>query len=994
MSDQNSLQGSLWRRWDPHIHAPGTILSDNYPNTDQGWEDWLTRVETAIPKVEGLGVTDYYVLDSYEKVRSFQKQGRLNDVFVFPNIELRLGIGVSKSASINFHLLISPEDPDHIQETKRFFRSLTFKALDNVYHCVKDDLIKLGKDFAQSHGEGTISDVKALEHGANQFKVNFEEFRKAWKDSAWIRENALVAVAASSKDGTAGLSTDASQTTLREEIEKFAHIIFSSNPKCRDFWLGEGVLTIKQLRERYRERKPCLHGSDAHKPDDVAVPDENRFSWIKGDPVFETLKQAAIEPTRAFVGETSLEISTPSQTISKINITPAPWFQNPTLPLNPGLVCIIGARGSGKTALADLIAAGGYSIEPYKNDRSFIQRAGELISSAVITLDWRDAQQTKNGTIAPKLEEDSRVQYLSQQFVDQLCSSDGLTSELLEEVERVIFEAHPRENRLAAINFRELLDKRASRSRNARRQQEEELQQLSAEINDEIERQSSLPKLKKKKDDLTEVIRRQKKDRQAFVSKGNKERAAELDVITRTAEDIQVTVDKKEKTHQALLSLKDEVTRFYQQVGPRYSTKLKEGFPEADLSQEEWGSFSLNFVGDVKKILKEKSENVEKEIKELRGIKPFPVVSTEGEEISYIPVGKLPKDQSLALLQAEIKRLEALVGMDRERAFKLKQLTENLRKNEVLLGKLDEEIKRGEKSADRIKDLRDARKMAYQEVFKAIIEEEEELASLYEPLKDRLQKQKGSLKKLTFEVRRMADVESWAQEGEALLDLRKMGPFKGKGSLLSTAKKALQAAWEHGNPEEIATAVATFVEANEKKLKDHAPVEPKSVSEYRLWAAKVSNWLYRSSHIHIKYGIQYDGIDIEQVSPGTRGIVLLLLYLAIDQEDLRPLIIDQPEENLDPKSIFDELVGLFEQTKQRRQIIIVTHNANLVVNTDADQVIVASCGPHKKGTLPVMTYESGGLENSKIRRQVCEILEGGEIAFKDRARRLRVKFSE
>jgi predicted ATPase len=66
-----------------------------------------------------------------------------------------------------------------------------------------------------------------------------------------------------------------------------------------------------------------------------------------------------------------------------------------------------------------------------------------------------------------------------------------------------------------------------------------------------------------------------------------------------------------------------------------------------------------------------------------------------------------------------------------------------------------------------------------------------------------------------------------------------------------------------------------------------------------------------------------------------------LLYLAIDKEDDRPLIIDQPEENLDPKSIFDELVPLFREVKSRRQIIIVTHNANLVVNTDADQVIVA-----------------------------------------------------
>jgi predicted ATPase len=67
-------------------------------------------------------------------------------------------------------------------------------------------------------------------------------------------------------------------------------------------------------------------------------------------------------------------------------------------------------------------------------------------------------------------------------------------------------------------------------------------------------------------------------------------------------------------------------------------------------------------------------------------------------------------------------------------------------------------------------------------------------------------------------------------------------------------------------------------------------------------------------------------VDIERLSPGTRGIVLLLLYLAIDREDDRPLIIDQPEENRDPKSVFDELVERFREARLQRQIIIVTHN--------------------------------------------------------------------
>jgi len=108
----------------------------------------------------------------------------------------------------------------------------------------------------------------------------------------------------------------------------------------------------------------------------------------------------------------------------------------------------------------------------------------------------------------------------------------------------------------------------------------------------------------------------------------------------------------------------------------------------------------------------------------------------------------------------------------------------------------------------------------------------------------------------------------------------------------------------------------------------------------------------------------------------------------LDKTDLRPLIIDQPEENLDPQSVFDELVPHFREARSRRQVIIVTHNANLVVNTDSDQVIVATARTAERG-LPSIAYASGSLENAEIRKQVCSILEGGERAFMDRARRYR-----
>jgi hypothetical protein len=140
----------------------------------------------------------------------------------------------------------------------------------------------------------------------------------------------------------------------------------------------------------------------------------------------------------------------------------------------------------------------------------------------------------------------------------------------------------------------------------------------------------------------------------------------------------------------------------------------------------------------------------------------------------------------------------------------------------------------------------------------------------------------------------------------------------------------------------------------------------------------------------VRYGIDYDGVDIRKLSPGTRGIVLPL-YLALDDSDNRPLVTDQPEENLVPKSVFEELVHLFVEAKAYRQVIIVTHNANLVINTDTDQIIISESASHPPAALPPIIYKSGGLENAEIRKAVCNILEGGEGAFQERGRRLGVR---
>jgi hypothetical protein len=265
--DSANPRGALWNRWDPHIHAPGTILSDQYKGSDP-WEELLSRIEKSDPLIRALGITDYYSIAVYEQVLEKQRSGRLSDIgLIFPNVEMRFGIETAKGSAINVHLLFSPDDPDHVALIKRFLSELHFPFQGETYRCDPGDLIRLGK----AYDKAIKDDGKALEIGSTQFKVNFEELRTAWKDSVWVQRNTLVAVAGGTGDGTAGLKENASFTALRREIETFAHIIFSSHSKQRDFWLGKGADSVQQLTEKWGGCKPCLHGSDAHRHEKVNV---------------------------------------------------------------------------------------------------------------------------------------------------------------------------------------------------------------------------------------------------------------------------------------------------------------------------------------------------------------------------------------------------------------------------------------------------------------------------------------------------------------------------------------------------------------------------------------------------------------------------------------------------------------------------------------------------------------------------------------------------
>lgn len=981
---ESTRVGAVWRRWDPHFHAPGTQLNDLFSGADP-WEDYLTALEAVSPALEVIGLTDYYNTDTYARLRkSKDKDGRLpNCTILFPNIEMRLGLGTAAGSWVNVHLLVSPDDPNHLPELHRILSNITFSALDDRFSCTPADLARLG-----FKADPTIKDEGAARrHGSTQFKASFDQLKAIFTEFGWARDNILVAVAAGA-DGTSGMK-DGADATLRREVEKFAKAIFSGNPKDRDFWLGT-TLAAEEFTRKYGSEKPCLHGSDAHSIERVGEPDGKRYCWLKGAPTFDALRQACISPERAYVGETPPSGALPSQVISTFAIEGASWAATPKLPLNPGLVTIIGARGSGKTALAELVVAGCDAV-PLPLDRhkqSFLYRARDFLADAAVEVTWASGESDR-ATVADATNEVNfqikRVQYLSQQFVDRLCSSDGVSDELLREVERVVFDSHSVSTRDGATDFNELLDLRSSRHREARSREEAALIYLSERIGEEIEKTKSVAGIQKQIGEKEQSLARLTNERAVLVKKGDATIAARLTAVTAAAEKVRGYVRYFSLQEQQLLTLQDEVRDFRANQSPEALRRLKTRFGTSGLKDNDWDPFSTDFVGTVADVIDERLKKARDGSASWKGVKLAPSV----------PPVPLAADvdleqQTLATLDTEGIRLGQIINVDKATQEKFGQLSARMIAETDVLTALKDRLTDAGGAAERREALVGDRTAAYKNVFESIIAEEQVLNDLYSPIKSRLAASPGTLGKLAFSVRRTADLKQWALAGEAFVDLRESGPFKGRGKLLELADEHLRKAWEEGTAQDVSDAMRDFRTRHDQVLMASSRVANTDPVAHRAWLKSFAKWLYSTDHISVRYSVDYDSTDIRNLSPGTRGIVLLLLYLALDHSDDRPLIIDQPEENLDPKSIFDELVPLFADARRRRQVIMVTHNANLVINTDADQIIIAEAGTHVPGQLPSISYISGGLDEASIRGRVCAILEGGDDAFKSRARRLRV----
>ena len=129
-----------------------------------------------------------------------------------------------------------------------------------------------------------------------------------------------------------------------------------------------------------------------------------------------------------------------------------------------------------------------------------------------------------------------------------------------------------------------------------------------------------------------------------------------------------------------------------------------------------------------------------------------------------------------------------------------------------------------------------------------------------------------------------------------------------------------------------------------------------------------------------------DGRPVHELSPGGRSSAMLPLIALSDEV---PLIIDQPEDNLDNRMVGQTLSSILARLKERRQIIVTTHNPNIVVGGDAEQVVVLNAPTSRSAEVE----DTGNIDRPEIIDAVIKIMEGGREAFEERSRRYRERIA-
>ena len=650
---------------------------------------------------------------------------------------------------------------------------------------------------------------------------------------------------------------------------------------------------------RYKDAipKPVVKCSDAHKSDMIGC----GFTWIKSDTTFEGLKQIIYEPEervkiQSEYPETWKNIYTLSSVrIDKSYINKELQIDEQDISLNRNLITVTGGKGSGKTAFLDLIA------------NCFEDRCS------------RDGINKDDNSFVQRIEDQKQDLGIKLEFIgDNIESfSKKLTEAKLIKGSKIAYlpqgklKEYSGDSHKLADKIEEVIFGNKDISKRGYKQI---FDKLKNEINEIV----------KKVDDVNKDI---------------------YDLEEETKKDIISKIDSQKGIAEGLLrNSEDELKIFTRNLGEGIREKIEKIEEEAkslqvkDTKISRIGTNLKKFKQDVEEFLNNTNKTVNALNLDLSGISIKSKIPIFDFSIQIDTIDNALKfiENETTKLGSQIKCKSNQIGKfsDNEKIHvKMVKEIENI-KNQIQF--LENELEQLNDKKDKIRSLACDREGYYYQLLRKY----HDLKLHYDQVIAEFSEGNSEIMSgIRFESSICFDEDDFLDLGSDILDLRRINVDE-----IKEITDNLQAVIHEENCEDMITKLKQFM-AKVCNKKDFLISRRTNYDFYR--------WLF-GNYLSLNTQIFFKGISMDKLSMGQKGTVLLKLFLA---EGDYPLIMDQPEENLDNDYIYNELKDAFKQAKKKRQIIIATNNANLIVNTDAEQIIIAEFENNK------ISYKSGSLSD-------------------------------
>ena len=944
--------GSEWRKWELHVHSPASILSNRFcpEDGDDVWETYISKLEEA--DFAAIGVTDYFSIDGYRKVQEFKNSGRLANIdLILPNIELRLN-EPADNRRINFHVIFSDEVDaddieDHFLHELRFPKSSNPQSTDEMDKLKRDNLERLGRRI-RSDNKGKYSSLNDLQIGATVATVSHKEISDLLDDERFRGKYVLVLDAGNLPPWHGQLHN------IRRILTQKADFIFTSNPENIRWYLGrKGYDDPQHFKREFETFKPCIHGSDAHELFFIGHPCakrgdkdhdcksstkhcELRHCWIKADPTFEGLKQLLYEPEDRV--RIQAENPTPSRypyTLSHVrfsngHINSELRVSDTAIPLHPELVAVAGGKGAGKTAFVDLIANCFGSQLETKDENSFVGRLRKDDPDLETRICFSNGKQfTKVVMDANHLVTEPDIPYISQ---GKLLHFVAENSELMQRIrDLIVAEVSPGKIReyYRAVN---------------------QLKGIEQSIKDEssaiakLEAESHESKIKTAKTEIEKnQVVKQELERRISVLSSNIQDQQALEQA-QSAQDNVARLDKQHVELQKLTSLLEELKNLVADELLDYNariTSINELLRSLNFTSQQIPKIDFPSLEALDTLLNDVEDSITRTVDEMDSAQED--VARRSQDIAAI--SKLADEKVTAenAIQDANERLESI----EESRSELQAATR--RRSELFIGML--------------RQIRETQKK-YSEMISIF---ESQLKSTRGKTNAQT---KNVLKHLDFHASVKFDADRFMHQATNLFHNGRVDVDSHFECLLASCERFANDT--DGGDDALAACIESFIEDQELRGK---------VKERTVNPVEAFYHLFYQNYFQIQPEVKYGQTSVDRLSLGQKATVLLKIYLA---QGTSPIIVDSHDDYLDNYFIVEELIDVLRIAKEERQIILVSNNANMVVNADADQIIIAE---HENNTI---SYVSGSIENTEIRAKALKVLEGGKEAFKRRHEKYRI----